>query len=311
MTSDPRIRLEHVACALCGADDADTALVGRDNEHDLMGSFTVVTCRRCGHNYTDPRPTADSIDALYPEEYGSFSARRAGRSAALRDRYVHLLQFGERMRDGGGELLEVGCGSGANLAAHAARGWSARGIEPSASAVAVARGLGLDVSHGTETQIDELPSGRFTEVQALMVLEHVPDPLATLRRMHRVGAAGARLVVSVPCFASGSRRRFGADWYALQVPRHFHHFTEPTLRHALEQTGWRIERVWYQPTTADWCKSLALATQGRRWGPLVARATRLRGLVDLAMLPLLVAVTQRRTSSRMTVIARRVDLSDR
>ncbi len=98
---------------------------------------------------------------------------------------------------------------------------------------------------------------------------------------------------------------FRRDWYALQVPRHFHHFDRASIERALVAAGWDVERIWYQPTVADTTKSVALRWRDRAIAP-VARLIVVAGkVVDLALLPVLVGVMSRRGSSRMTVTARR------
>jgi SAM-dependent methyltransferase len=304
--NDRHLELEPVPCALCGASEVDLVVTGVDQEHDLSGTFDVVRCRSCGHAYLNPRPTPASVPGLYPDDYGSFSASHGGSAATRAKRvYAHVVQFGELPRRSSGRLLEVGCGTGVNLAEHRGRGWDVAGIEPSEAAASRAREAGLDVTVGTDEAVDRLDEASVDELHALMVVEHVPDPIATLRRFRRVVRPGGRVVLSVPNFDARSRKRFGRDWYALQVPRHFHHFDRSSIERALTAAGWEVERVWYQPTLADTTKSIALRWRGRAVAPVARLLVVLGKMADLALLPVLIGVMSRRGSSRMTVTARR------
>ena len=72
------------------------------------------------------------------------------------------------------------------------------------------------------------------------------------------------VAVSVPNFGCWARRRFGREWFHLDLPRHRVHFTEGALRAALERAGLRPERTW--TTTSP--SGLAGSVQYRRMGGL-------------------------------------------
>lgn len=308
---DSRLAMTEVACPLCRSRRCDLTVVGRDNEHDLIGDFSVVTCGECGHSYTNPQPSVSSFDVLYPSDYGAFTEDYGGRLSSIKRTYGQFVQFGGRPSPAGGDMLEIGCGTGSNLLAHQERGWLVRGIEPSSSAVATACRRGLDVVVGTDEMVDDFEPGSFDEIHALMVLEHVADPVETLRRLRRVARSTARLVVSVPDFACPERGRFGANWFALQLPRHLQHFSSRTLAKALDQAGWHVEREWRQPTLIDSIKSLEVAYGSRRFRRWFFVGTRALRAVNLLLLPVIVVVARVRPTGRMTVFARPAERSDR
>ena len=49
----------HVACRLCGADDAEP----------LYEGIAVVRCRGCGMVYVDPQPSDPALEAVYGDDY--------------------------------------------------------------------------------------------------------------------------------------------------------------------------------------------------------------------------------------------------
>src|SRR5271169_546195 len=68
------ISLVDVSCVVCGAADAATEASGRDFEYDTVPDrFSFVRCRRCGHVYLTPRPSAADLPVIYPANYYSFS----------------------------------------------------------------------------------------------------------------------------------------------------------------------------------------------------------------------------------------------
>ena len=102
-------------------------------------------------------------------------------------------------------------------------------------------GLGLQVGHFDSTKVDiisdirELPvrDGTFDSVMCLEVLEHVPDPVAAVRELHRVLRPQGRLLITVP---GTSLLHFS--------PFHFYTgFKTPFFRSTVANTGFAVESV--------------------------------------------------------------------
>ncbi len=143
----------------------------------------------------------------------------------------------------GGELLDVGCGGGAQLVQMRSLGWRVVGVDPDERAVAMAtRDHGLDVRRGTLEE-QRFPSDRFDAVILSHVIEHVHDPMDLLRECGRVLKPGGRLVVVTPNAASLGHRRLRASWIGLQPPRHLYLFACATLRRLAERAGLSVLSV--------------------------------------------------------------------
>jgi SAM-dependent methyltransferase len=164
------------------------------------------------------------------------------------------------------------------------RGWRVDGLDPSEAACERARARGVDARAGTIDSA-ELPAGAYRAVLFNHSLEHVPDPVGALRRARATLEPGGAVAVSAPNFDCWARRRFGGAWFHLDLPRHRVHFTESSLRGALERAGFRAERVW--TTTSP--SGLAASIQYRRLGGLAVAegpARRASGqLAGLALIP--------------------------
>ena len=138
-------------------------------------------------------------------------------------------------------ILDVGCGTGANLLMLSKYG-EAEGVDIAEDALAFCRERGLDkVRLGAG---EELPyeDGTFDLVTAFDVVEHMDDDLAGLREMRRVLRAGGRVLLFVPTFMF---------LWGLQddVSNHRRRYRLPELRRVLEQAGFEIERTTYANIT--------------------------------------------------------------
>jgi SAM-dependent methyltransferase len=138
-------------------------------------------------------------------------------------------------------ILDVGCGTGANLLLLSQYG-DAEGVDISEDALAFCRERGLEkvkLGAGEELPYDD---GTFDLVTALDVVEHMDDDLAGLREMRRVLRPGGRVLLFVPTFMF---------LWGLQddVSNHRRRYRLPELRCVLEQAGFEIERMTYANIT--------------------------------------------------------------
>ncbi len=240
----PDDRFEDVLCPLCGGTAA--RIVGRAPDRlrpDDPTLHTVVRCDACGLAYTRPRPTAAAIGGFYPPTYSGLERRGLldGIEAAYRARQQReAVRWLAELRPSRGRLLDVGCGRGDLLLALRGDGWEACGLEPSPEAVAAARARGLDVDRGRFEQLDPALE-RYDIVVLSGVLEHLHDPLGSLRRARALLAPGALVaVLYLPLLDSPQARAFGGRWLALDLPRHLTHFESTTFPRFVARAGLRI-----------------------------------------------------------------------
>jgi SAM-dependent methyltransferase len=93
----------------------------------------------------------------------------------------------------GDRCLDVGCGTGAAMELMAARGGVVTGIDVDATLGALVPGTFVQAD--VEKDDDAVPAGGFELVYGRLILLHVSDPAAVLRRMWRWVAPGGVLVV--------------------------------------------------------------------------------------------------------------------
>jgi SAM-dependent methyltransferase len=205
-------------------------------EPALLTTFALWRCQSCGSAVT--LGTADEKGD--PHETGAY---RPGPPRLYRPS-LPLLRAFDRQRlailadsvPPPARVLDAGAGKGRFVAAAAAAGYAAIGIEPSARGADAAAALGSDVRR-VAIESAELPSGSFDAVTLWHVLEHLDDPAGALRRIRSWLRPRGTLLVGVPNLASLQARLGGPRWYHLDVPRHRVHFTPTGLRALLRANG--------------------------------------------------------------------------
>ena len=157
-------------------------------------------------------------------------------------------------------ILDVGCGTGANLKMLARFG-RAEGVDISQQAVDFCRERGLDsVKLGA---VEELPyeTDSFDVVTALDVVEHLDDDVEGLREMRRVLRPEGRVLLFVPAFMF---------LWGVQddVSNHRRRYTLPGLLRAVEAAGFSVE--WSSYANISFFLPVLLVRTVMRWFALRA-----------------------------------------
>src|SRR5262245_56953763 len=134
-------------------------------------------------------------------------------------------------------ILDVGCGTGANVNAFA-RLADTVGIDDSIEALRFCHERGIQSV--TLSHVEELPfaCGAFDILTSLDVLEHTDDDLRSLREIHRVTKQGGLVLITVPAY--------GFLWSEHDAAlKHRRRYTAHELRNKLAVTGYEVVRTSY------------------------------------------------------------------
>jgi SAM-dependent methyltransferase len=275
MDAPPAFRSAHatdaVACPLCSAKEPQPQLAAGDYEYGLPGRFYVARCNGCGLHYQTPRPPFGDILRYYTNRYVPFGANRDSLVARLKAYFI----FGPRLRryrklvPPGGRIVDIGCGSGEFLFHFGRLGnWTVSGVEPNAAAAQRGRDLGLDIVTGL-LEDAQLPDAAIDLAIMNHVLEHLPDPRATLAEVGRILKPGGHFCGEVPSLACLERTVFGRYWGGYHLPRHLSFFDAQTLGAMLGQAGFTDVRIEPSMQPASWLVSMSNLLRDR--APRLAR----------------------------------------
>lgn len=200
--------------------------------------FKVIRCNGCHVVRVDPVPSAAEIGDYYPElYYGDTPFLYEKMDAAGRFKKVRPYVAS------GSRVLDVGCGRGLVLGKLHEVGCKVVGTELSAHSSKYAREvLGLEI-HQKSLEDCAFEDDSFDVVTLFHSLEHLLDPLSSLREVCRILKPGGRMLVEVPRFDSFYANIFRDKWFHLDVPRHLYHFEDKTLEELLKNAGFALDDV--------------------------------------------------------------------
>ncbi len=238
------MKLIDVTCPICGSTDYRHFLTRKDYYLFLPGDFRLVQCTACGLVYLNPRPSADSLDEIYPQEYGPYTIGVREESwLQRRMRTYGLYKRGKAIQryKKSGRLLDVGCATGDFLfEMQQFLGWELCGVEPSQAASEYARKkLQLSIQ---KASVEEAiyPDDYFDVITMWNVIEHVPDPTAVLLKIRKWLKPDGILIFNTPNLDSLDARLLGPYWAGFELPRHFLIFSRQTLKTLLTRAGFKM-----------------------------------------------------------------------
>lgn len=261
-----------MACNLCGSSSSTEVFpAGAAQVH------RIVRCDVCGFMYANPAGEPEHVVVeSWPEDPSLDLARQRPQRyekerLQVRD-YKRTREQLLALHPNRGSLLEIGSSMGFLLQAFHSDGWKVTGVEPDANCCRHARGLGINVVRGV-LESAQLPDASADVVVMLHVIEHVPDPVGTLREIWRILRPGGHLVLETPRYDTLMFRVLGRRERSIRCDGHVQFFTTATLRRACQLAGLQVLETKYPGRTLTLDRlatNLAIVTRGRKVTPLAA-----------------------------------------
>lgn len=260
-----------VTCPVCGHASSRVLF--------SSGRYSIRRCGACALRFADPRPTPADLAQVYASGYfdeKGWLGDPTSDSTYMAQAWREVAPALRRAFPARGRLLDVGCATGAFIAAARDDGWNVAGLEYSEAAAERARAAGLDVRAG-ELAGGAFEGETFDVITAWHVIEHLIDPVADLRRMRTLTRKGGVLLVETP-----NARSIGAvlkrdRWAQMRPPEHINFFDTTALERALEASGWKLRSattIYKRDTAERIARRAALKPLARA----AARMTELAGM---------------------------------
>lgn len=255
-------------CVCCGSKDTGKFL-SLDQDAQTRSSWgapyasqTILVCRHCGVQFSDRIQSGEEPD--YEQEYQDLMTGNADASEA--ESGIHeqsefrmrmIMEYHQK-----GDLLDVGCSTGAFLEKAKQHGFSIHGLDPSAYACEQSRlrlEIGSDcIIHSSIQDAAILQEKKFDVITVWDVIEHCQSPRENLLRLVDALKPGGIIVIRTPdtssiFFQSAillSRLSFGMVLFPLLALYHSDHFVlfnRKSLSHLFSRVGLAEQRMVADP----------------------------------------------------------------
>lgn len=244
-----------MSCPVCRAVAVEPKKILWDDRYGYPGQFELMHCPNCGHAFLDCDLTPIQLGELYTHYYPRKSFDLAQfkphtETTPLSAWFNGLNSSAFRRVPKNVRVLDVGCGFGQSLGYHTARGCDVYGVEADENIRRVADKFGYKVHVGLfDDSLYE--AGFFDYVTMDQVIEHVTDPLVTLRGVARILRPDGTAIFSTPNACGWGARIFGRRWINWHAPYHVQFFSRRSIRLSAEQAGLVVAEI-KTVTNSEW-----------------------------------------------------------
>lgn len=257
-----------MSCSICQETSDNKIYVVREMQLGLRESFTYSLCGNC--NTLQLRNPPASLDTYYPyRDYYAFSGKRSLFSWIISNASFHrkglsyhllkqifsldygLVSIGRLNPKYESSILDVGSGGGSTLISLKGLGFKdLTGIDPF-----------LD-NERTEpirifkSTLEEFQSDKsFDIIMFHHSLEHVPDPLKTLKAAKNLLKDHGTILIRTPV-VTYAFEKYGSNWFQIDAPRHFFIYSLTGIEALAKTAGLKVIDTYYDSTDAQffWSK---------------------------------------------------------
>jgi SAM-dependent methyltransferase len=210
-----------------------------------------------GFYQVTPTPSAEEITKFYADEFYTGEYKNFNDSSLevqindknffegrWNDIYNNFLEINKDIKNGG-SILDIGCGWAQALLFFKDKGLDCYGFDPAIEAVEYGCKKGLKLKHAGLNGMNVFDNKKFDIVTMFNVLEHLADPVNSIKQIKEILKPNGILAIDVPNefndFQTVGRDVHGLNDWWIAPPNHLNYFSKDSLVNFLESLGFSVE----------------------------------------------------------------------
>ncbi len=259
-------------CPICHSRSTKSLYTLFDDRYSYPGNFNLLECSVCHHKFLDSHFSEEQLSELYSryyprssfdinnykphqESHGLLSWVKGNKASTFRWVPTNV------------KVLDIGCGFGESLGYHKARECEVWGVDADKNISRVANKFNFNVKVGLFNAKDYTKE-YFDYVTMDQVIEHLTDPVETLRGVANILKSNGQVILSTPNANGWGAKLFRERWINWHTPYHLQFFSLESLSSLAQKTGLEVHKV--QTITNSrwlnyqWIHSLYFPKQGEK-----------------------------------------------
>ncbi len=238
-----------MTCQACNSTNNQEKYPSNNENWAFDGAnYAFQVCNDCGFMWASPIPTMAVLDEFYKfhYDYNMFKWQAPFKKIQAKHR---LFKMRNHLKPNN-KFLDFGCGHGYLVESASEKQIKSYGFDVGADKIIQKQTHSL--TYGVN--IDTYKEKDFDLISLWHVLEHMADPIFTLKQLNSKLKVGGKIFIAVPNSESLGFKLGGEKWGWCQQPYvHIHHYNHKNLSLLLEKSGFKIVSF----TTSDtWDGSL-------------------------------------------------------
>jgi hypothetical protein len=229
---------EFRSCPLCNKDLSQSVLTFNNfqfftdsNSHPKVTDIDIHQCNNCGTLYNNPIYTDEGFLNLFSEAGQSY-----GMTEGRCDEQIEYLNKHNILQNSN-SVLDLGCYEGKFLT-YFPQSIKKAGIDIDLPSLKIAKKKLPDIDFYCQ-DLEKFNTGeKYDLIVMFHVLEHLKNPLDTLKNILNSSHKETRLIIEVPILENG----FTNDINGFFSSQHLTHFSRDSLKLFFELSGWKILR---------------------------------------------------------------------
>ncbi len=247
LVSDPKI-VNFIDCPICGSKNTKDIFI--------KWGFAHSNCKRCQHIFVKNQLNEKILMKLYDKSLADiFQRERRSKNNSLKSYWDKVYtKYAKLYVNKNTKILDVGCGDGQFIKI-VKKKFKNRNVFGSEFSIHTKKSLSKLLGNNFFYKSDLKQIGKknlkFNLITFWGVLEHLKDPVDTIKSSKKILEKNGKILVFVPNIKSRAFKILGVSTPTINPREHLQFFTESSMKYLSKNLGLKIEKFYQELPVID------------------------------------------------------------